>query len=550
MSLDPFHDRTPAYRTPERIHRRWRRDALTQSMPGALRHLTILQSARGVVRVTLRVTLRVTRRITLRSTLRLASAAAVALITAPPLLHAQSSPSAATDPRFAALVTLAEAKMKAYGVPGVAIGLVHDGIVEIRGVGVTNLEDPLPITAHTVFPIASISKTFAATAMMRLVEQGKVDLRAPVRTYIPDFALRDTTVARDVTVWHLLTHLGGWEGQISGPDRGSETLKSFVASMSDVMQVAPPNAAWSYNNAGFSVAGRVIEQVTGKSINNAIRDLVFQPLGLEHAGTTPGEFIVQRFAAGHSTRDGVATLQRPFVPSTSVTAGGVGLCIADLMTYARFHMGDGTSPKGERVLLRETLEQMRTAQLHKQSTDDDIGIAWHLRTVGNVKTASHGGTLGGHNLLLEIAPDRNFAIAILTNSNVGWRVIQDVEREALKTYLGATFTNNQAIAHRGVLETLPAVTPLARQPDLAQYVGSYARPTNTVVVRSAGSSLWVQVRNNAGQPSPEMPVSFFGVDRTVVLDGTDKGQAIEFVRDGSGRVQWVRVTGRVATRVP
>lgn len=468
---------------------------------------------------------------------------------------AQSTPAVRSDARFAALVSLAEEKMKAYGVPGVSIGVVHDGIVEIRGIGVTNLEDPLPITAHTVFPIASISKTFAATAMMRLVEQGKVDLRAPVRTYLPDFTLRDSVVARDVTVWHLLTHLGGWEGQISGPDRGSETLKAFVASMSDVMQVAPPGAAWSYNNAGFSVAGRVIEQVTGKSINNAIRELVFQPLALEHAGTTAGEFIVQRFAAGHVTRNGVATLQRPFVPSSSITAGGVGLCMADLMTYARFHMGDGMpsggmSSTGERVLSRESLERMRAPQLRKQGTDDDIGIAWHLRTVGNVKTASHGGTLGGHNLLLEIAPDRNFAIAILTNSNVGWRVIQDVEREALKTYLGATYSMNQGIAHRGVVETLPAVTPLVRQPDPASYVGTFARPTNTVVVRADSGNLFVQVRANSGPPSPEMAVSFFGIDRTVVLDGPDKGQTIEFVRDGSGRVQWVRVTGRVAVRVP
>ena len=202
--------------------------------------------------------------------------------------------------------------MKEHGVPGVALGIVADGVVTIRGLGVTNVEDPLPVNAHTVFPIASISKTFAATAMMRLVEQGKVDLRAPVRTYLPEFRVRDEAASRDATVWHLLTHLGGWEGQVSGAERGTETLKNFVASITDLMQVAPPGKAWSYNNAGFSIAGRVIEVATGTPINRAMRDLVFQPLGLEHAGTTAGDFIVQRFAAGHSVRDGKATLQRPF----------------------------------------------------------------------------------------------------------------------------------------------------------------------------------------------------------------------------------------------
>src|SRR5215204_2732020 len=302
----------------------------------------------------------------------LATALIVGLSPAARGLPAQSTANA----RFDGLVSLAEARMKEHGVPGVALGVVADGVVTIRGLGVTNVEDPLPVDAHTVFPIASISKTFAATAMMRLVEQGKVDLRAPVRTYLPEFRVRDDAASRDATIWHLLTHLGGWEGQVSGPDRGSATLENFVATtLPDLMQVAPPGRAWSYNNAGFSIAGRVIEVATGTSINRAMRDLVFQPLGLEHAGTTAGDFIVNRFAAGHSTRDGKTTLQRPFTPSTSITAGGVGLCITDLLAYARFHMGDGTAANGERILERKSLELMRTVQSPKQSTSDSIGLA-------------------------------------------------------------------------------------------------------------------------------------------------------------------------------
>ncbi|HJU74918.1 MAG TPA: serine hydrolase domain-containing protein, partial [Gemmatimonadaceae bacterium] len=360
--------------------------------------------------------------------------------------------------------------------------------------------------------------------------------------------VRDEMASRDVTVWHLLTHLGGWEGQVSGPDRGSETLKNFVVSISDLMQVAPPGAAWSYNNAGFSIAGRVIESVTGTSINRAVRDLVFEPLGLEHAGTTAGDFIVQRFAVGHTTRDGRTAINRPFTPSVSVTAGGVGLCMTDLLAYARFHMGDGTSHNGTRVLTRASLEAMRAVQMRKQSTEDDIGLGWHLRQMGSIRTASHGGTLGGHILLLEIVPERNFAIAILTNSNTGWRLIQDVEREALKSYLGATYAPNQAIAHRGLVETLPTAEPLAQQPDLAPYVGTYLRPSNSVVVRIEGGRLVFQERPNEAQPGATMPLAFFGPDRAIVMDGPQRGQSIEFVRDSSGRVNWIRVVGRVAAK--
>ncbi len=451
-----------------------------------------------------------------------------------------------SDPRFDALATMVEARMKQHGIPGVALGVIADGKVMVRGLGITSVEDSLPVTAHTVFPIASISKTFAATAMMRLVEQGKVNLDAPVRTYVPDFRVRDDDASRIATVRQLLTHLGGWEGQVSGPDRGTETLANFVASMTDLMQVAPPGAAWSYNNAGFSFAGRVIERVTGMPINRAIKSLVFDPLQLEHAGTHANDFITQRFAVGHSVRDGVPRLLRPFGASTSITAGGVGVCMTDLLAYAQFHMS-GAAASSSVVLSAASLEAMRTPQMRKQSTDDDMGIGWHLRNVGGVRTASHGGTLGGHILLLELAPERRFAIAILTNANTGWRLIQDVEREALRTFLGATYRRNQAIAHRGLVESLPWAQPLPTQPDPAPYVGSYARPSNTVDVRREGTGLVVQERQSSGT-GEAMPIAFFGTDQAIVTEGTAQGQTIEFIRDASGRVQWVRVVGRVAVR--
>jgi CubicO group peptidase (beta-lactamase class C family) len=469
------------------------------------------------------------------------------------LAGASSSTPSAQSPanaKFDAIAALTEAKMREYHVPGVAIGILDNGVITSRGWGVTNVNDPRPVTAETVFPIASISKTFAATMVMRLVEQGKLDLKAPVRKYLPEFKVRDESVARDVTIWNLLTHTAGWEGQVSGPDRGEDTLRNFVATvMPDLMQVAPPTAAWSYNNAGFSVSGRVIEAVTGTSINRAIFDLVFQPLGLKHAGTTAGDFIVHPFAVGHiNSGTEPPGMMRPFSPSVSVTAGGVGLCVNDLLAYARFHLGDGTAPSGTRLLSRASLEMMRATQMHKQSTDDDIGLAWHLRNVGPLRVAAHGGTLGGHILLLELVPEKNFAIGILTNSSNGWKLIQDVEREALRSYHGATFPKNYAIAHRGLVETLPNVEPLSTQPDPAPYVGRYLRPMNAVSVRVEGGKLIVQEIPNTGDPRPVMPIAFFGPDRAVVTDGNDRGQSIEFVRDKDGQVTWVRVVGRVAVR--
>src|SRR5215831_9255715 len=283
----------------------------------------------------------------------------------------------AADPRFDALAKLAESKMKEYGVPGVALGVLQNGAVTVRGLGITNVEDSLPVTAHTVFPIASISKTFAATAIMRLVEQGKIDLKAPVRKYLPDFRVRDEAASRDVTVLNLLTHMPGWEGQVSGPDRGTETLKDFVASttMTDLMQVAPPGAAWSYNNAGFAVAGRVIEVVTGKTFSDAIDDLVFRPLGLKLAFTRVGDVVAHWPAIGHIVSpDGTPGMQRTFTLGSTLPAGGVAMSMDNLLEYARFHLGDGAGADGSRVLTRATLDEMKKAQLRKQGYDEDMGL--------------------------------------------------------------------------------------------------------------------------------------------------------------------------------
>jgi len=101
-----------------------------------------------------------------------------------------------------------------------------------------------------------------------------------------------------------------------------------------------------------------------------------------------------------------------------------------------------------------------------------------------------------------------------------------------------------------LVETLPNVEPLAQQPNPAPYIGTYARPTNTVIVRADDKQLIVQEKQNSGRLGADMPIAFFGPDRAVVTDGTERGQSIEFVRGAKGEVRWIRVVGRVAVRMP
>ena len=463
-----------------------------------------------------------------------------------PRPEAQAPP----DPTFETLSALVDAKMKAFHVPGVALGVLRDGRTEIRGFGVTSVEWPRPIDAETIFPLASISKTITTTAVMRLVEQGKLDLHAPVRRYLSEFRVADEAASREVTIWHLLTHTSGWEGQLSGGDHGVETLARFVADLSTNRQLAPSGVAWSYNNAGFAVAGRVIEVVTGKTFSDAVDELVFRPLALKLAFTRLGDLVVFPFALGHVAQPGgVFGPLKPFTLGSTLPAGGVAMSAEALLTYAKFHLGDGTNMNGNRVLKRETLAMMQTPQLQKHGYDEEMGLGWHIRTVGGVRTVAHGGTFAGHILLLELVPERNFAIAILTNAGSGWRLIQDVERAALREYFGARFSSNQAIGHRGLNETLPSASALPQQPDLAAYAGVYERPMNTVDVRIENGRLVAQVRPRSRDADAPMPLVFYGSDRTIVTSGPDEHTSVEFLRSGSGAVQWVRITGRIARRI-
>ena len=442
------------------------------------------------------------------------------------------------DPKFEQLATLVQQKMAEYGVPGVGFAVLKNGKLTARGFGTTNLDNPQPVTPDTIFAIASISKTMTATAIMRLVEQGKIDLNAPVQKYLPDFKVQDEAVTRNVAIWHLLTHTPGWEGQLTAADRGSLTLANFIESIRDLGKLADPGEVWSYNNAGFNVAGRVIEVVTGQSIHEAFRSLVFQPIGLDRAFTQIEHLVTYPFSVAHRGGPGQVTVSRPLSRSVSVAAGGVSISLNDLMSYAKFHLGDGTGRDGKPVLSRASLQLMRTPKVRKNGTEEEMGLGWHLRRVGGVMTAAHGGTLG-HCLLLELVPERDFAMAILTNHSDGWRLIQDVERTALRTLENMPLPASQAIGHRGVNETMPDAPILATQPDPAPYLGTYRKPpSGQNVVSVQGGQLMVD----------KSAIAFYGPDRAVVTTGNSRGNPVEFIRDAKGDVRWIRVVGRIARK--
>jgi CubicO group peptidase (beta-lactamase class C family) len=483
----------------------------------------------------------------------------------PPLPWPEGGPhagllNAATDddPRFEEIAELIEAKMAEYRVTGVAFGLMKDGAAALRGFGLTNVDNPQPVTPDTVFPIASITKTVVAVAMLRLVEQGRVALDAPVREYLPDFGVRDEEASRAVTVRHLLMHTPGWEGQLEAPDRGDETHANFVTSIRDLPQLARPGEVWSYNNAGFGVAGRILEVLTGRVIHEALRDLVFDPLGLTLAFTRTRTAMTYRFAAPHSEQEGRTVVLRPFTPPMSA-AGSAAMSLSSLMAYARFHLGDGLGSSREPVLTPASLALMRTPQGTKRPTTDEMGVGWHLRRLNGVLTAVHCGTLIGHCLHLQLVPERDLAFAFLTNHMQGWRLISDVERAILELYEGLALAPNQRTGgDRGGFEDMTAhATPLSPQPAHGQYLGRYERPPleDRITVTTERGRL-MALGSIFGFPF-SLRLVFWAPDMAYAEPdqplGEDviypyRGVPVEFIRDGSGEVRWCRLSGRIGRK--
>jgi CubicO group peptidase (beta-lactamase class C family) len=428
-------------------------------------------------------------------------------------------------------------------VPGVAIGIVHGDEELLVTRGVTSVEHPLDVDATTLFQVGSRTKTFTATALMRQVEAGRLDLDVPLVKYLPEFALGTPEYTGRVTARHLLTHTGGWLGDffLASPirERGEVALARLVEAMSQPPCLLPPGEMFSYNNAGFSIAGRLLEVLAEMPYEDAIASLVFEPLGMMHTTFFAEDAITERTAVGHIVREGAPTVARPWeISRCSHPAGGIVSDVPDQLRYARFHLGDGTAPDGTRLLAAETLADMQSNQLPALGFADAVGIAWLLRRVGGSRLISHGGGANGQSSEFILVPEHGFAISIFTNADTGPLLCGEVARWTLERVLG-------------LREDTPKVLP--RSPEqLDEYVGGYAfglvrieREEDHLLLRREpipGSELMEEV-------PPPVRLGFY--DEDSIFDLTEPADLLsrgKFLRGPDGRIQHLHFHGRQVPR--
>ncbi len=449
------------------------------------------------------------------------------------------------DPAFAQLSDFIVAEMRRLQVPGVAVGLYHQGREHLAGFGITSVENPLPVTADTLFQIGSTTKTITGTVVMQLVEKGLIDLDEPVKTYLPELRLADKTAEGSVTMRHLLTHMGGWAGDFfRETGHGDDALIRYVAEMANLEQLAPVGTVWAYNNAGFGLAARVIEVVTGQTYEEVTQELILDPLGMDNSFFFPADVISRRFVVGHRVvaEQGVV-VERPWALSRASHAIG-GLCSSarDQMRYARFHLGDGTTAGGERLLPAESMAAMQSVH-YPANLGLQMGLSWRIKDYGETRAVMHGGATNGQLSAFLMVPSKEFAITVLTNADEGSILHDAVVARALEQYLG-------------LKEPERTFLDLSVE-QLGEYVGSYEAQLGILNLYFDNGQMMVGLTPKGGfpdidsPPSPAPPPSrlaFFGPDRAIALDEPLINAKIEFLRDENGRIIWLR-TSRLHRRV-
>ena len=430
------------------------------------------------------------------------------------------------------------------GVTGAAVGVWADGREDFGCHGVTSVENPLPVDQDSLFLLGSVTKTVTATAVMRLVADGKVALDAPVRRYVPELVLADERAADEITVLNLLNHTSGLDwGLIGDFGEGDDALAGYVARLPELPLIAPPGTRASYSQAGFNLAGRVVEKVTGLTYERAVASLVLSPAGLSHSFFDRDDIMTRRFAVGHNRgADGTLSIGRLWRRSRGDNpGGGIASSAADVLRWARFHLASGGSTG-------EVLRRMRepTVALRGSSLGDAIGIGWFLRDIDGVRAAGHGGSANGQFAELLLVPERDFAVVALCNEGPdGIPFNQEVVRWALRNYLGITDRDP---------EPLPFDEARARE-----VAGSYQNEVMTFTIGIAGAGLTMEVRikpeiRAAAEKEPPPDPAPFDVgllprDEYIVTEGEYAGQRGFFSRDESGAVTGVDLAGRLASRV-
>jgi CubicO group peptidase (beta-lactamase class C family) len=315
------------------------------------------------------------------------------------------------------LVAATKAKVDAQAAAGRFQGAVlvarNGKVVYSDAKGLADRATETPNTLDTRFRMGSMNKMFTATAVLQLVQAGKVKLDAPIGTYLTDYPNRD--VAAKVTVHHLLTHTGG-TGDIFGPQFAAhrldlKTLDDYVKLYGARGLEFEPGSKWQYSNYGFVLLGVIVERVSGQSYYDYVRDHVFKPSGMTGSGSEPEDAAVPGRATGYMQQKGAWVPNTDTLPYRGTSAGGGYTTVGDLLRFASALTGH--------VLLDAEHTDLLTRGKIDTGGGDRYAYGFSETVEDGTRSFGHSGGAPGMNGDLRIFPDSGFVVAALANTGSG-----------------------------------------------------------------------------------------------------------------------------------
>jgi CubicO group peptidase (beta-lactamase class C family) len=303
-------------------------------------------------------------------------------------------------------------------IAGLTLTIVQNERVVIkRGYGFADIERRISVDPdRTLFPVASVTKTFTATAIMQLVQQGKIDLNADVNRYLDDMKI-PSAFGVPVRVRDLVTHRAGFEDRVRNslvvdPAKDISLVQWLKANPPD--RVRPPGVVTSYSNYGMALAGHIVERVSGEPFERYLEKHIFIPLGMVSttARRSPGANrsaypispeLLDRIARPYRFTDGQLRPLRFDFRNPRIPAGGIKSTSADMGQWMLAHLGDG-AVNGARILSPASAQVMRVRPYPDRSEAPDYGIGFRTARLKGYNTLEHGGGLPGYNSSMIMVP--------------------------------------------------------------------------------------------------------------------------------------------------
>jgi CubicO group peptidase (beta-lactamase class C family) len=340
--------------------------------------------------------------------------AAVALA----LGSSSSAAQAALTPELHTEITAAvEEELGETAAPGGAVAIVQDGeVVYLKAFGRTSAEeDGVPVTPDTLFRLGSTTKMMTALVALDDGAAGRLDLDAPVRTYVKDLH----PAIGKVTLRQLLTHSAGLaEGKPAVESKDDAALGRMVLGWKSDMLFAPPGEVFSYTSPGYWLAGYVLERIHGEPYADVMRERLFEPLGMRRSTLRPLEAITHPLAQGHEGQGSDLGVVRPMAENAAqYPAGSVFSTARELAVFAAVLVNEGEL-EGKQVLPPQAVRQFFTADVALPGGDGALyGFGLVSYPLAGTPVFEHGGVRRGYGSHLRFFPERRGAIVLLSNRN-------------------------------------------------------------------------------------------------------------------------------------